>query len=87
VRERRFLQEIPQMLAVQALGHHSGQPGPHLGLLAVADGVDQQLAQRASLELELAEHVEHLAAQSLPGLGELVQQPSIDVALPSLLGH
>jgi hypothetical protein len=36
---------------------------PHLGLVAVADGLDEQLAQRLALELELAEHVEDLPAE------------------------
>ena len=62
------------------------QAGAHLGLVAVADGLDQQLAQRPALELELAEHVEDLAAERLAGLLQLLQQRAIDVALAGLLG-
>ena len=62
------------------------EPRPHLGLVAVADRLDQQLAQRPALELELAEHVEDLAAERLPRLLELLQQPAVDVALARLLG-
>ncbi len=40
-----------------------------------------------ALELELAEHVEDLAAQRLARLFELLQQLAIDVALAGLLGH
>ena len=63
---------------------HRRQAGPHLGLIAVADRLDQQLAQRTPLELELAEHVEHLAAERLARLLELVQQLAIDVAFARL---
>ena len=62
------------------------QAGAHLGLVAVADRLDQQLAQRPALELELAEHVEDLAAERLARLLELLQQRAIDVALAGLLG-
>ena len=41
------------------------EAGAHLGLVAVADGLDQQVAQRLALELQLAEHVEDLAAERL----------------------
>ena len=63
------------------------EAGAHLGLVAVADGLDQQVAQRPALELELAEHVEDLAAERLARLLELLQQRAIDVALAGLLGH
>ena len=62
------------------------QPGAHLGLVAVADRLDQQVAQRPALELELAEHVEDLAAERLARLLELLQQLAVDVALAGLLG-
>ena len=62
------------------------QPGAHLGLVAVADGLDQQVAQRPALELQLAEHVEDLAAERLARLLQLLQQRAIDVALAGLVG-
>ena len=62
------------------------QAGAHLGLIAVADRLDQQLAQRPALELKLAEHVEDLAAERLARLLQLFQQPAIDVAFARLLG-
>jgi hypothetical protein len=40
-----------------------------------------------ALELELAEHVEDLAAQRLARLFELFQQLAVDVALAGLVGH
>ena len=63
-----------------------GEAGAHLGLVAVADRLDQQVAQRPALELELAEHVEDLAAERLARLLELLQQPAVDLALAGLLG-
>ena len=52
-----------------------------------ADGLDQQVAQRPAVELELAEHVENLAAEGMARLLELLQQAMEYVALPGLLGH
>ena len=51
--------------------------GAPLRLLAVADGVEQQLAQRPSFELQFAEHVEDLAAERLPGLFQLLEKPPV----------
>src|SRR5207237_9194391 len=59
----------------------------HLGLVAVTDGLDEAIPERTALELELAEHIENLSAQGLPGLLEFLQQPPIDVALARFLGH
>ena len=63
-----------------------GEAGAHLGLVAVADRLDQQVAQRPALELELAEHVEDLAAERLARLLQLLQQRAIDIALARLVG-
>ena len=46
-----------------------------------------RIAQRAPVELQLPEHVEHLTAEGLPGLLQLLQQPPVDVALPRVVGH
>ena len=75
------------MAAVERLVEHRRQVGPDLGAFAEADGLDQQIAQRLALELELAEHVEYLAAQGLASLLELFQQPAINIALAGLFGH
>ena len=66
---------------------HRRQAGTDLGLVAVADRLDEQLAQGAALELELAEHVEHLAAERLARLLQLFEELAIDIALAGLLGH
>ena len=47
----------------------------------------KQIAQRSALELELAEHVEDLAAQRLARLLKLLKQRAVNVAFSGLLGH
>ena len=64
----------------------SGQPGPNFGLVAVADGLQEQFAQRTILEGKLAEDVEDLAAQCLAFLVQLFQKPLVDLALARVLG-
>ncbi len=81
VHELPALQEVLQRGAIERLIDGSVQPGPHLRLLAVTDGVEQQLAQRPPLELQLSDHVEDLVAERLPGLFQLLQQAPVDVAL------
>ena len=70
-----------------ACSTHCREAGTHFGLVAVADGLDQQIAQRLALELELAEHVEDLAAEGLAGLLQLLQQLAVDIAFAGFLGH
>src|SRR5262249_6040453 len=86
MRECAFLEEILELAPVERIGYHPRQPGTYFGLLAVADGLDQQVAQRLPLELELAQHVEHLASQRLAGLFQLVQERAVHVAFPGLFG-
>ena len=58
----------------------------HLGLVAVADRLDQQVAQRRVLEDALvAEHVEDLVAERLALLRELLEQPLEHLALAGLV--
>ena len=58
-----------------------------LGLVAVPDGLDEQVAQRPPLEMELAEDVEYVASERLASLLELLQQLAVDVALAGLFRH
>ncbi len=76
-----------QLVAVERVFEDRRQAGANLGLIAVADRLDEQLAQGSPLELELAEHVEHLAAERLARLLELIQQLAIDVAFAGLFRH
>ena len=86
VDELPFLEQVLQCRPVERLVDGGIEARAHLRLLAVADGVEQQLAQRPSFELQLAEHVEDLAAECLPGLFQLLEQPPVDVALAGLVG-
>ena len=63
-----------------ALVDHLLHLRPDLGLLAVADRLEQEVAQRPFLERG-AEHVEDLAAVGLALLLDLAQQKQEDVAL------
>ena len=87
VGERAVFEQVLELAAVERVVEHRREAGAHLGLIAVANGLDEQVAQGASLELELAEHVEHLAAERLARLLEFLQQLAIDVALARFLGH
>ena len=57
------------------------------GLFAIPDGLDQQLPQRSSLEVQLPQYIEDLPTQGLPRLLQLVEQLAIDIALPRLVRH
>src|SRR6185437_12954934 len=74
MRKCPILKKRPQGFLIEGLLDDPGQPCSHVRLIAVADRVDQQLAQRPSFELHLAEHVEHLPAERAARLVELLQQ-------------
>ena len=74
------------MLAVQGMIDDLKEPGLDFGLVAVADRLKQQFAERTVVEGELAEHVEDLAAQRLPLFVELFQEAEIDFAFARILG-
>ena len=61
------------------------QLGLRLGLVAVADRLDQQVAQRVALE-QLAEHVVDLAAERRARLFQLLEQAAVDLALARVGG-
>ncbi len=39
-----------QMLVVERLVHDAGEPRPHIGAVAVANGLDDQVAQRTIIK-------------------------------------
>ena len=63
----------------------SSSSRPDLGLVAVADRLDQQVAQRRPRKT-LAEHVEDLAAERLALLVDLLEQPLEHLALAGVVG-
>ena len=86
VDELPLLQQVLDRAPVEGLIDSGVEPCPHLGLLAVADGVEQQLAQRPPLELKLSEDIEHLAAEGLTGLLQLLQEAPVDVSFARVVG-
>ena len=79
VHQRPLFQQVLELALVERILDDLGKAGAHLRPLAVADGFDQQLAQRPAFELQLAEHVEHLPAQGAARLFQLLQQAVIDI--------
>jgi hypothetical protein len=73
VRERPLLQQLLEPAAIDGVGDGTCELRAHLGTLAVADRLDQELSARPALELELPEDIEHLAAERLPSFLQLVQ--------------
>ncbi len=71
--ERALVEEVAAALAVDDVVDDLLEPGPDLGLVAVADRLDEQLAQRLVAE-ELAQDVEDAAAEGLALLFELLEQ-------------
>ena len=86
VDELPLFQEVLQRARVEGVVHGGVEPRPHFGPLPVPDRVEQQLPQGPPLELQLPEHVEHLAAEGLPGPLQLLEQPPVDVALARIVG-
>ena len=85
--ECAFFQQILELAAVERIVECGREARPHLRLLAVPYRLYQEFTQGASLEMELAEYVEHLTAQGLARLLQLVEELSIYVALAGVVGH
>ena len=77
---------VVRCVAVERASTTSVQPGADLGLVAVADRLQEQVAQRIASKT-LAQHVEDLAAQRLALDLQLLEQALEDLALARLLGH
>ena len=84
--QRPFLEQGAQFASIQRAIHHLIEPRPRFGQVAVADGLDEQIAQAALVEGHLAEDVEHLAAQGAAFLLQLFKQALVDRALARLAG-
>jgi len=85
-RQGALCEQFAQLLGIEGVFDGGGEAGAHLRLLAVADGVDEQLAQRPAIELHFAEHVIYLAAEGLAGLLQFFEQALVYVALAGFGG-
>ena len=87
VGECPLFEQTLEMTAVESGIEDGCEVSLHLRSFTVADGLDQQIAQRLALELKLAEHIKDLAAERLAGLLQLLQQSTVDIALACLFGY
>ena len=83
----RLFDQFAKVLAVERLVDNLEKAGLHFGIVAVADGVEQQVAERPVLKGELAEDVEDLPAEGTSFFVELLQQTQVDFAFARILGH
>src|SRR3546814_11880193 len=73
------------MLLVDGTVYLPEETRPHLLLLTVLDGLEQEVPQRCALE-ELAQHVVDAAAERRPRGLQLLQQAGVDLALSGVGG-
>ena len=64
--KRMVFQQVLEFIVVQRMVDDRGQAFLDIRPFPVPDGVDQQIAQGLSVEMQPAEYIEHLPAQSLP---------------------
>ena len=76
---------VLEVLAVEGVVDALAEPGADLGLVAVADGLEEQVLEARLLE-DLAEDVEDAAFEGLALDFELFEQAVIDIALAGFLG-
>ena len=87
VRQRALFEQLAQVLAVERRSSTTwSSRARDLGLVAVADGLEQQLAQRPVLEGQLAEHVEDLRRRAPRAPRPASRAALVDLALAGLLG-
>ncbi|GBD06134.1 hypothetical protein HRbin20_01736 [bacterium HR20] len=79
--------QVLQMRRVQGLFDGLTELHFDFGPFAVADCLDEQVAERPALELQFAQHVEDLATEGGASLFELLEQSVVNVALASLDCH
>src|SRR5579884_2665858 len=81
MRQRPAFDQLAQVLAVQGMIDDLKQASPDCGLVAVADCLQEQLAEGTILEGESPQNVEDLAPQCFPLLVQLLQQAIVNLAL------
>jgi hypothetical protein len=84
VGEGAVFNEFLQVRAIHAVFDGTGEAGAHLGLIAIADSLDEEIPKGPSLKLKLAEHVKDLPTQRLARLLELFKQSAVNIAFTSL---
>ncbi len=84
--ERPLLDEVLESGAVKGTGNDVVETRTHVRLLAIANGLNHEFAQRLALEHDFSQNIENLAAEGFAGLFQLVEQGAIDLALAGLIG-
>ena len=75
------------MLTVQGIIHRLVEPGAHIWLVAVADGLQHEFTQRLVLEAHPAQHIEDLPAQRNTLFLQLLKEPLENLALARFAGN
>jgi hypothetical protein len=86
VGEGALFEEFTEVGGVDRVLDDGVEPGADFGAVAVADGLDQEFAQGPAFKLQLAEDIEHLAAEGVAGLVEFFEEPPVDVAFAGFGG-
>src|SRR6266699_7337308 len=73
------------MVTINGVRHDLSESRAHLWLFAVANCLDQEVTQGPSVELQLAEDVEDLAAQRRTSFFELLQERAVNVPFAGFL--
>src|SRR5688500_14885977 len=79
--QRVLLKQVLYLRPVNGIGDGLRQFCPDIRAVAIPDGLNQEVSQRAALELKLAGHVENSTAKSLAGLFQLFKQGAVNVSL------
>ena len=81
-----FFDQFADLIMVEGFLDNLVQLRPNIGPVAIPHGLQEQFPQWPIVESKLAENIEHLAAQCLAFLVELLQEPKIDFAFARALG-
>src|SRR5208283_1040342 len=87
VNKGMLLDQALELGAVERVFQHRRQASAHFGLIPVAYCLDQKIAKRLTLELELSENIEYLAPQGLTRLLKFIQQLAVNIPFAGLFCH
>ena len=82
-----FVDQFLQGFHVQGTIHDLIQFIPHLGLIPVTDGGNQQIPEGLILEGDIPKYIEYLTAEGIPFFFQLFKQALVDATLAGLLGY